>query len=108
MTDPLIQNIEHRIAEAGYPTLKAFAEKSGIRAGTLASWIRGKSRPSKKSLEKLAVALQCRVEDFMEKTEKADAGPVGEDKDQIIAKLERLIELQNRLIQKLERLLAHR
>ena len=105
MTDPLIQNIQRRIDQAGYPNMQAFAEKSGIRAETLTKWLQGKSRPSKKSLEKLAAVLECRLEDF---TQDAVEAPSAAETDQTIVRLERLVELQNRLIEKLERLLERR
>lgn len=105
MTDPLIQHIQRRIHEAGYPTLQSFAEKSGIRAATLTRWFEGQSRPSRKSLEKLAAALECSVEDF---TDIAAEAPSFADKDRAIERLEKLVELQDRLIAKLERLLFHR
>ena len=102
MTDPLIRNIQQRIFEAGFPTMKAFAAHAGIRADTFSKWTQGKSRPSKKSLEKLAAVLECSVEDLTRKESEpsADAG-----KDRSIEKLKKLVELQERLIEKLERVL---
>ena len=105
MTDPLIRNIQLRISEAGYPTIDAFADKSGIRVETVTKWIEGKSRPSKKSLEKLAAVLECSVEDF---TKQHTDGSADEDKDRTIERLRRVVELQERLIEKLESLLASR
>ena len=105
MTDPLIQNIQQRISEAGYPSIQDFAERSGIRVETVTKWIEGKSRPSKKSLGKLAAVLECSVEDF---TKKGIEGSAGEEKDHTIERLQKLVELQERLIEKLEHLLAHR
>ncbi len=104
MTDSLIKNIEQRIFEAGYPTMQAFAEQSGIRAETLTKWIEGKSRPSKKSLEKLAAVLECSVEDLTRKDVQTFAAG---DKDRTIERLQRLVALQERLIEKLERQLDH-
>ncbi len=105
MTDPLIRNIQQRISDAGYPTIKAFAEKSGIRVETVTKWVEGKSRPSKKSLEKLAALLECSVEDFFEK----DTGePADADKDRQIERLQRVVHLQERLIEKLENMLTLR
>lgn len=105
MTDALIRNIQQRISDAGYPTMQAFAEQSGIRIDTLMKWIQGKSRPSKKSLEKLAAVLECAVEDL---TSDDRQEPSGVDKDRTIEKLKKLVELQERLIEKLERLLVYR
>lgn len=105
MTDLLIQNIQQRIFEAGYPTPEAFAKQSGIRIATLTNWIQGKSRPSKKSLEKLAAVLECRVEDLMQEQVESSSGG---EKEQTIERLKRVVELQERLIEKLEGLLAHR
>ena len=105
MTDPLIRNIQQRISDAGYPTIQAFAEKSGIRVETVTKWIEGKSRPSKKSLEKLAALLECSVEDFT----KEDTGdPADADKDRQIERLQRVVHLQERLIEKLENMLTLR
>ena len=102
MADPMIRNIQRRIFEAGYPTMQAFAAHSGIRSDTLSKWIQGKSRPSKKSLEKLAAVLECSVEDLIrdEGRQASDA-----DKDRSIEKLKKLVELQQSLIEKLERML---
>ena len=108
MTDPLIQNIEQRILGAGYPSMQAFAEQSGIRAETLANWMQGKSRPSKKSLEKLAAVLECRVEDFTKKDVEASSVVDTDRTIEKLQRLERLVELQERLIEKLERRLGGR
>ncbi|KPJ76562.1 MAG: hypothetical protein AMJ54_11140 [Deltaproteobacteria bacterium SG8_13] len=105
MTDPLIDNIQQRIFDAGFPNVEAFAERSGIRAETLTKWIQGKSRPSRKSLEKLAAVLECSVEDFKKKVVDDAAGA---DKDRTIERLKKLVKLQERLIEKLEGLLADR
>ena len=105
MTDPLIRNIQQRIADAGYPTIQVFAEKSGIRVETVTKWIEGKSRPSRKSLEKLAALLECSVEDF---TDKAAAESADTDKDRQIERLQRVVQLQERLIERLENLLTLR
>ena len=99
MTDSLIRNIQQRIADAGYPTVQAFAEQSGIRADTLTKWIEGKTQPSKKSLEKLADALGCTVEDLVKKEDQPSSDI---DKDRTIERLKRLVELQERMIEKLE------
>ena len=105
MTDPLIRNIQQRISDAGYPTIQAFAEKSGIRVETVTKWIEGKSRPSKKSLEKLAALLECSVDDFSTK----DTGePADADKDRQIERLQKVVQLQERLIEKLENMLTRR
>ena len=105
MTDPLIRNIQQRITDAGYPTLQAFAEKSGIRLETVNKWIEGKSRPSKKSLEKLAALLECSVEDLT----RNDTGAAADaDKDRQIERLQKVVRLQQRLIEKLENMLALR
>ncbi len=110
MTDPLIRNIQQRITDAGYPTLQAFAEKSGIRLETVNKWIEGKSRPSKKSLEKLAALLECSVEDFTRNDTgaAADADAADADKDRQIERLQKVVRLQQRLIDKLENMLALR
>ena len=105
MTDPLIRNIQQRIADAGYPTIQAFAEKSGIRVETVTKWIEGKSRPSKKSLEKLAALLECSVDDF---TDKDAAASADADKDRQIERLQKVVRLQERLIEKLENMLSLR
>ena len=105
MTDPLIRNIQQRIADAGYPTIQAFAEKSGIRVETVTKWMEGKSRPSKKSLDKLAALLECSVEDF---TKKEAAESADTDKDRQIERLQKVVQLQERLIERLENLLTLR
>lgn len=105
MTDWLIRNIQQRIFDAGYPNLQAFAQQSGIHVNTLTKWIQGQSRPSKKSLEKLAVVLECSVEDFKQHAPQPSAG---DDKDRTIEKLEKLVELQERVIAKLEQMLDRR
>ena len=105
MTDPLIRNIQQRIVDAGYPNLQAFAQQSGIGVNTLKKWIQGQSRPSKKSLEKLAVVLECSVEDF---TKQSPQPPANDDKDRTIEKLKKLVELQEQVIAKLEHMLHRR
>jgi transcriptional regulator with XRE-family HTH domain len=108
MTDPLIQNIQQRILEAGYPTMEAFARQSGIRAETLTKWVQGKSRPSKKSLEKLAGVLGCSVEDFTTKVVQAAPGVDTDRTNERLERLERLVDLQERLIERLQQLLGRR
>ena len=105
MTETLIRNIQQRIAEAGYPNIQDFAEHSGIRADTLTRWIQGKSRPSKKSLEKLATALECSVDDLIGQERETSSDT---EKDRTIEKLKKVIELQDRVIEKLERIIGHR
>jgi transcriptional regulator with XRE-family HTH domain len=104
----MIQNIQQRIFEAGYPTMEAFARQAGIRAETLTKWIQGKSRPSKKSLEKLAGMLECRVEDFSTIGGEAPSVVDTDRTHEKLQRLERLVDLQERLIEKLQRLLERR
>ena len=108
MKDPLIQNILQCIDEAGYPDSQAFAQKAGIRIDTLNKWIEGKSRPSKKSLEKLATALACSVEDLTAEEKEKPGVQDSPQQDRTIEKLKKVIQLQARLIEKYEQLLAHR
>ena len=51
------------ITQTGY-SVKAWGEKNGFPQGTLSGWLTGARNIKRSSLEKLAVALRCKVEDI--------------------------------------------
>ena len=55
--------VRKMITQTGY-SVKAWAEKNGFPQGTLSGWLTGARNIKRSSLEKLAEALRCKVEDI--------------------------------------------
>lgn len=55
--------VKKMIALTGY-SVRAWAEANGFPQGSISNWLTGARNIKRSSLEKLAVALRCKVEDI--------------------------------------------
>lgn len=59
------EKIKEKIALTGY-SVRAWGDRYGFSQGTLSNWLTGKRQIKRSSLEKLAEALRCKMEDIAE------------------------------------------